>query len=171
MANVSGAAGTFKLEGAWTQRMRDDLNVISEEWRSWYYNTDIFETFSADSPEVGFVANGRWAYNLNLEELGEWTENSCQRDPALQEVYRRLCADMRDNDCRILVKYCDEEPGNGVLYTSEALIESDGTTLTHLEVDSVRYEYTRENLLELDVYDEEALDDIFAVDEEEDTTE
>jgi hypothetical protein len=152
MANLSSAYGTFNLHGAWSYEMINNLNILKKEWADWYYWTNIEDEFNLNQRSNTFTGCGRWAYNSNLEILGESIERSDNSDT--KNAYINLCALMESSGAYIEVNYTDEECGFNVLYTATAKFSATTDGFIYEETAYEGYDYTPDNLVQLGFYED-----------------
>ena len=151
MANISSAFGTFKLFGVWNEEMIKNINILREEWDSWYYGIHFHEEFDVWMCEYNFHGSGRWSYSPNLEMLGVWTKSDNKSD--VIKAYTELCVEMELRASYIEIDYADEEGGSGILYKATAEITAKDGDFIYKETSYEPYEYTPENLVEVGFYD------------------
>jgi hypothetical protein len=153
MANISSAYGNMSLTGDWKRGQIDTLNKIADKvWRSWGYNIDVSDEFGADTERLSsaFLGNGRWAFELNLEYLGAWTENGVADGyPELLPAYKTLLADMEANGLSIDVSFSDEEGGCEVLYKQEGVLKACDGSLVYEKNFTEQFEYNWRNVIDV----------------------
>jgi len=154
MANISVAYGIMTLKGNWTPKLVEKLNIIADEvWAKWYYDIQL-DSFEPTEENKGaltaiFSANGRWAFNSNLEALGEWTMDDIKKNPETYVVYSELLNGMYENNLTIEVSYSDEESGCLVLYRETGILSSDGEKLKYEVTHDEEFEYNWENYMDV----------------------
>ena len=130
------------------------LKIISKEiWSKFCYDIQLYDFESIDNIQnelsAVFSATGRWAFESNLEYLGDWTADEVKDNPNLKSVYEELLSGMSANNLKIEVSYSDEEAGCLVLYRQNGTLLSDGNTLVYEGISTEDFAYNWENYIEV----------------------
>jgi hypothetical protein len=139
------------LKGEWQKEQIDALNKLAGDlWSGWYYDTYIFDEFSAENLSSAFSGCGRWVFENNLESIGEWTEEANEdRHPGILGAYRTLVKGMEAGKLSINVTYYDEESGQQVLYKQEGSIRAQGGSLVYEKQSEEDFDYTWKNVINI----------------------
>ena len=120
MANQSLAIGTIKLDGNWTDEMKNLANEYLKEAETKTYSIES-DGFNKDSNTTEFRGFGRWSFNNNLEDFEKFYDFS-----GLHKL-------MYENDAKIIFTYteleeeCDYPEDEEELDEYVAIISSNGS--------------------------------------------
>ena len=110
---------------------------------------DIEET------HLSFEGEGRWLYDTNLNNMHNWLVE--ELDDKMLKVYHELLDYMKNTHKVIMVEYIDDEFGCEVLCEVEGVLKAyasdDGVALEYESCSRENYDYTRSNLVALELYD------------------
>lgn len=177
MANISSSFGTLtievkaenaKKEKELIYKFKKYINLtLGKVCYSTYIepNFKVYEGGDTDFTSTGiygqgsFLGVGRWSYEANVSRFYDWLkEDSVDNDEynyhPTQEI-KDLWAEINKHSWRITFDYTDEEGGNLVLYTKiEQVVHKAGEDKAEvLTLAEENYDYTPENLVDLDVYE------------------
>ena len=163
MANMSTAFGDLLIKARCSENeFYEFQKELSGYLNSGEYGADFEPANDFESNDgccevsVGFDGWGRWAFEENLKRFGTWAENSAFDGLAFLKKF----------DFQLVFEFTDHEPGMQTLYTETASVthkaDAPWAECAFEEIDYEEKDYTYENLVECEVYNE---DDIIEIDD------
>lgn len=171
MAYESSASGTCRFSDAWTtEQTKHFIDVMKKRFNT-YYGMVIYDEYEGG---FAFTGTGRWTFENNLKYMATWLHNQsghlcCNFKTNIDTVNLNkdvvdLAKMMVEHDLCVDIDFIDEECGNRILYKMQGkIIPSIHPTLgafslEFIVLDECNYNYTRENLINLEVYDDNHFD-------------
>ncbi len=169
MANCSDVSGEIFCDAGTAEKSKEVLELIQKITNHWpCYNFDLDnepEAISDSSASSTFYATGRWTFQRNVQNFGNWLYTTEEEDA--QEAIKKLTA----IPFSLTFTYDEDEPGCGFVGEGEAeLRHKANTPLKDIELISDNYEchdLTVENLVNVRGFEEDYAEHYLANDEEE----
>jgi hypothetical protein len=180
MANISSAYGKAKFIGNWEESFFNHfIKVFNEhlgdEATEAYYTID-FQNADFEKKEAIISGTGRWSFTNNLNNMHWWAYNNHSASDEEKEAHtiewNTLSGQMKLNKLSVEIEFSDEECGCEMLYRAKGKIfprllrhgdlpqsalplPGAAWSLFYDEESCEDYEYTREYLVELGLYNSE----------------
>ena len=156
MANMSTAAGFVTLVTDTKEHAVQIFEALNKHLNHGDYYTEFYDnalkvTHESDTSctvECDFDGSGRWSYETNVENMGDW----CEQDPFFTEVFWKLKFDFNDEDVDFLyhaVKELTHEAGQNL------------EKITCKDIDYTDYNRNVFSLYKIMGYDKEYLSETF----------
>lgn len=168
MANISSADGTFYITASSTLECEKIYKLIDIISKHWGYSFNMYdeltvsevtiahtETDDEVTMETPFNAEGRWSFQYNAQEFGQWLDSShypyITLDNAIKELSKFKFV--------LEFEYDEDEPGQQFIGVGKTrLFHPAGASLSASEILVEEYEtypLTVENLVEYRGFDED----------------
>lgn len=170
MANNSSVDGIFYITASSTIECEKIYNLIDILTKNWAYSFNMYDKFTISevtiahsesedevTMETPFNAEGRWTFQANAQEFGQWLVNFSY--PSSNTAINNAIEELSKLKFVLEFEYDEDEPGQGFIGVGKTrLFHTANTPLDVMEIledEFESHELTVENLVEYRGFDED----------------